>query len=70
MVRRPYRDGSRTEDWPAMPAVALGFMLKPDGFFDRSPALDVPPSPHAEAVGLPSRPRFWRHDWFAHAGRA
>jgi Cu2+-containing amine oxidase len=23
-------------------------MLKPDGFFDRSPALDVPPSPHAK----------------------
>jgi len=23
-------------------------MLKPDGFFDRSPALDVPPSPHGE----------------------
>jgi Cu2+-containing amine oxidase len=22
-------------------------MLKPDGFFDRSPALDVPPSPRA-----------------------
>ena len=31
-----------------MPTVSLGFMLKPDGFFDRSPALDVPPSPHAE----------------------
>ena len=28
------------------PAVSLAFMLKPDGFFDRSPALDVPPSPH------------------------
>ena len=38
---------ARTEDWPVMPAVSLGFMLKPDGFFDRSPALDVPPSPHA-----------------------
>jgi primary-amine oxidase len=37
----------RPEDWPVMPAVSLGFMLKPDGFFDRSPALDVPPSsPH------------------------
>lgn len=39
----------RTEDWPVMPAVSLGFMLKPDGFFDRSPALDVPPSPRAES---------------------
>jgi primary-amine oxidase len=33
----------RPEDWPVMPVVSLGFMLKPDGFFDRSPALDVPP---------------------------
>jgi primary-amine oxidase len=36
----------RMEDWPVMPAVALGFLLKPDGFFDRNPALDVPPSAH------------------------
>jgi primary-amine oxidase len=35
----------RPEDWPVMPATCLGFMLKPDGFFDRNPALDVPPSP-------------------------
>src|SRR5687767_9373381 len=32
----------RTEDWPVMPAMSLGFILRPDGFFDRSPALDVP----------------------------
>jgi primary-amine oxidase len=36
----------RMEDWPVMPAVALGFLLRPDGFFDRNPALDVPPSAH------------------------
>jgi primary-amine oxidase len=36
----------RMEDWPVMPVVALGFLLKPDGFFDRNPALDVPPSAH------------------------
>jgi primary-amine oxidase len=34
----------RPEDWPVMPVDRLGFMLKPDGFFDRNPALDVPPS--------------------------
>jgi primary-amine oxidase len=34
----------RPEDWPVMPVERLGFMLKPDGFFDRNPALDVPPS--------------------------
>jgi primary-amine oxidase len=37
----------RTEDWPVMLAVSLGFTLKPDGVFDWSPALDVLPSPHA-----------------------
>lgn len=33
----------RPEDWPVMPVAGIGFMLRPDGFFDRSPALDVPP---------------------------
>jgi primary-amine oxidase len=38
----------RPEDWPVMPVVCLGFMLKPVGFFDRNPALDVPrPAAHA-----------------------
>ena len=35
----------RPEDWPVMPVTTIGFKLKPLGFFDRSPALDVPPSP-------------------------
>jgi primary-amine oxidase len=34
---------ARPEDWPVMPVEAVGFCLKPDGFFDRNPALDVPP---------------------------
>ena len=25
-----------------MPVATIGFMLKPSGFFDRNPALDVP----------------------------
>jgi primary-amine oxidase len=33
----------RTEDWPVMPIASLGFSLKPDGFFEQNPALDVPP---------------------------
>ena len=36
---------TRPEDWPVMPAERAGFMLKPAGFFDRNPALDVAPSP-------------------------
>jgi Cu2+-containing amine oxidase len=35
----------RPEDWPVMPVEVLGFTLKPVGFFDRNPALAVPPPP-------------------------
>jgi len=35
----------RTEDWPVMPAAMIGFQFRPDGFFERSPAMDVPPPP-------------------------
>ena len=34
----------RVEDWPIMPVDTAGFRLRPDGFFDRSPVLDVPAS--------------------------
>jgi primary-amine oxidase len=34
----------RPEDWPVMPVDHTGFTLKPVGFFDRNPALDVPPT--------------------------
>jgi primary-amine oxidase len=33
---------TRPEDWPVMPVTSIGFTLRPSGFFDRSPALDVP----------------------------
>jgi primary-amine oxidase len=35
----------RPEDWPVMPVERVGFSLKPVGFFDQNPALDMP-SPH------------------------
>ena len=35
---------TRPEDWPVMPADIVSFWLKPSGFFDRNPALDVAPS--------------------------
>ncbi len=35
---------TRPEDWPVMPVGYTGFSIKPVGFFDRNPALDVPPS--------------------------
>jgi primary-amine oxidase len=35
---------TRPEDWPVMPVDKVSFWLKPFGFFDRNPALDVPPA--------------------------
>ncbi|CAN1294251.1 Amine oxidase [copper-containing] zeta, peroxisomal [Linum perenne] len=34
----------RLEDWPVMPVERTGFHLMPHGFFNCSPAVDVPPS--------------------------
>ena len=36
---------TRPEDWPVMPVDTVSFWLKPFGFFDRNPALDVAPEP-------------------------
>jgi primary-amine oxidase len=35
---------ARAEDWPVMPVDTASFWLRPVGFFDRNPALDVPPA--------------------------
>ncbi|MEJ3405372.1 primary-amine oxidase [Rathayibacter sp. YIM 133350] len=41
----------RLEDWPVMPVDTCGFTLKPYGFFDRNPTLDVPATIHPAAHG-------------------
>lgn len=41
----------RPEDWPVMPVMYTGFSLKPVGFFDMNPALDVPPPSHHNGHG-------------------
>ena len=38
----------RPEDWPVMPVEYCGFSLVPAGFFDKNPALDVPPNTHCK----------------------
>jgi primary-amine oxidase len=43
---------TRIEDWPVMPVDTVSFWLKPFGFFDRNPALDVPAQPgHGGTAG-------------------
>ena len=39
---------TRVEDWPVMPADTIAFWLKPFGFFDQNPSIDVPPSVKAD----------------------
>ena len=41
----------RPEDWPIMPVDYTGFKLKPVGFFDQNPTLDVPASTSAHCAG-------------------
>jgi primary-amine oxidase len=36
---------TRVEDWPVMPSDTVSFWLKPWGFFDQNPAIDVAPAP-------------------------
>ena len=36
----------RVEDWPVMPVARIGFSLRPDGFFDGNPGLDLPKPDH------------------------
>jgi len=44
----------RPEQWPVMPVDTIGFVLEPDGFFDRNPTMDVPaPAAHC-APGAPA----------------
>lgn len=43
----------RPEDWPVMPVNRISFQLKPSGFFDGNPNLDLPPSSAACHAHVP-----------------
>jgi primary-amine oxidase len=45
----------RPEDWPVMPVTRAGFHLKPSGFFDYNPAVDVPPPAACHPAGPEGR---------------
>lgn len=40
----------RPEDYPVMPCDQIGFQLKPVGFFECNPAIDVPPESPAHGA--------------------
>ncbi len=42
---------TRMEEWPMMSVDIVSFWLKPSGFFDQNPAIDVPPTAKAIADG-------------------
>jgi primary-amine oxidase len=44
----------RPEQWPIMPVDRISLRLEPDGFFDRNPSLDVPPSAESDHCGAPA----------------
>ena len=53
---------ARLEDWPIIQLTRIGFHLRPHGFFDENPAIDVPPPPahcmnHPREEGVPAARR-------------
>jgi primary-amine oxidase len=45
----------KPEDFPVMPVEYTGFTLKPAGFFDANPTMDLPPDRNAHSVAMGSR---------------
>ncbi|WP_243869094.1 primary-amine oxidase [Streptomyces liangshanensis] len=62
----------RPEDWPVMPVDSTGFVLKPYGFFDRNPTLDIPASTaaHCHPGGHAAGAGHDGHDDHGHDGHA
>ncbi|RWZ59279.1 primary-amine oxidase [Labedella populi] len=58
----------RPEDWPVMPVDYAKFTLKPYGFFDRNPALNVPAPVVAHCSMSPGAGVHGEHAGHGHAG--
>ncbi len=48
---------TRVEDWPIMPADIVSFWLKPFGFFDQNPSIDVAATPAADGAPCHTEPQ-------------
>jgi primary-amine oxidase len=57
---------TRPEDWPIMPSDTVSFWMKPVGFFDRNPSIDVAPSPNAHCAPGLDHSSHGDHDHSAH----
>ena len=44
---------TRVEDWPIMPVDTVSFWLKPFGFFDQNPSIDVAADAEGRGWDLP-----------------
>ncbi len=60
----------RPEQWPIMPVDHIGLRLEPDGFFDRNPSLDVPPSDTSDHCGMPGEMAHDHGSAHDHAGHS
>lgn len=58
----------RLEDWPLMPAERVSCMLKPFGFFDASPVMDVAPSSRRQLLTSTSNNTTNRHSTASSSG--
>lgn len=59
----------RLEDWPLMPAERVSCMLKPFGFFDASPVMDVAPSSRRQLLTSTSNNTTNRHSTASSSGQ-